>query len=79
MIGRLYGIDGCHGGWIVAEADDKLESFAFRITEDLGLFFGKAKPDRVIAIDIPIGLPVNESRACDASARQLLGWPRRNR
>ena len=78
MISRLYGIDGCHGGWIVAEADDKLESFAFRITEDLGLFFGKAEPDRVIAIDIPIGLPVNESRACDASARQLLGWPRRN-
>jgi len=78
MISRLYGMDGCRGGWIVAEADDKLENLAFRITKDLVPSFGEAGPECLIAIDISIGLPVNESRACDASARQLLGWPRRN-
>jgi predicted RNase H-like nuclease len=76
MTKRLYGIDGCRGGWIVAEGNEKLEGFVFRRTEDLGLFFAEAGPDCLIAIDIPIGLPVNESRACDLAARKLLGSPR---
>jgi predicted RNase H-like nuclease len=27
-------------------------------------------------LDIPIGLPLRGSRACDLEARRLLGWPR---
>lgn len=78
MINRLYGVDGCRGGWIVAEANHKLDNLSFRITEDLNSLFAKARPRCVIAIDIPIGLPINEPRLCDKEARKLLGWPRRN-
>ena len=78
MINRLSGIDGCRGGWIVAEANDKLENFAFRTTKDLNSLFAKAGPACLIAIDIPIGLPIGEPRLCDKQARKLLGWPRRN-
>jgi predicted RNase H-like nuclease len=62
----------------VAEAAATLDHFAFRITTDLGPLFNQVGPDCSIAIDIPIGLPEREPRACDAAARQLLGWPRRN-
>ena len=75
---RLYGVDGCRGGWVVAEADTAMHSSTFRLIPDLSLLFKEAGPHCLIAIDIPIGLPRNEPRACDIQARQLLGWPRRN-
>ena len=70
---RTIGIDGCRGGWVLSEANDNLDSFAFSITEDLEPLFDGAGPDCLIAIDIPIGLPEEESRECDKEARRELG------
>jgi predicted RNase H-like nuclease len=61
----------------VAECDWDLQSLSFSVAQDLRPLFDRAGPDSLIAIDIPIGLPENEARACDAEARSLLGWPRR--
>jgi predicted RNase H-like nuclease len=71
---QLYGVDGCRGGWVVATANVKMDGFAFTFTDDLSLLF--AAPESVIAIDIPIGLPEREPRACDIAARRELGQPR---
>jgi predicted RNase H-like nuclease len=72
----LYGIDGCRGGWVVAKATSRLNDVTFEFASDLGPLFERAGNDSLLAIDIPIGLPQNESRACDAAARRVLGWPR---
>src|SRR5437867_1841826 len=74
---RAYGVDGCHGGWVTAEATSVSE-ISFRLTQDLAPLFEEARAGGIIAIDIPIGLPESEPRACDADAREVLGWPRRN-
>src|SRR2546426_8048982 len=75
---RLYGVDGCRSGWVVAESDSAMRHVSFELTRDLRSLFDGAGPHCVIAIDIPIGLPINEPRTCDRQARELLGWPRRN-
>lgn len=67
---RCIGIDGCKSGWICvsrvnaagqlrAQIIDQMENLEFN-TYDF------------IAIDIPIGLPVSGSRACDVGARVIL-------
>jgi predicted RNase H-like nuclease len=45
--------------------------------QELDTLLDGAGPRTLIAIDIPIGLPIEEPRACDKEARNLLGWPRR--
>ncbi|MFZ0169594.1 MAG: DUF429 domain-containing protein [Candidatus Dormiibacterota bacterium] len=73
---RLIGADGCPGGWMVA-----LE-YADRSTAlerwDTHLLSAVSNRRSVLAavLDIPIGLPLQGSRACDHEARRLLGWPR---
>jgi predicted RNase H-like nuclease len=73
---RLYGVDGCRSGWVLAECDSTLQSLSFSIAQDLRPLFDRAGPDSLIAIDVPIGLAEREPRACDAQARSRLGWPR---
>ncbi|MBI2149971.1 MAG: DUF429 domain-containing protein [Acidobacteria bacterium] len=75
---RVYGVDGCHGGWVVAEAGVHLDKVTFWATRNPRKLFEKACAECVILIDIPIGVPDDEPRACDMAARQLLGWPRRS-
>ena len=72
----LHGVDGCNGGWVVAESDANVGDVSFRFVPSLEPLFRQAGPERVIAIDIPIGLPKCEPRVCDTVARQLLGRPR---
>ena len=74
---RFYGIDGCGGGWVVAESRSGLRPIRFSLAEDLAPLFSNAGPECLIAIDIPIGLPIKEPRSCDREARRLLG-PRRS-
>jgi predicted RNase H-like nuclease len=62
---------------VLAECDSGLRSLRFSIAQDLRPLFDRAGSTSLIAIDIPIGLPEHEPRACDAEARRLLGWPRR--
>jgi predicted RNase H-like nuclease len=70
----VIGVDGTNGGWIVAARASGTIA-CWRIARFDELFLESARP-RVVAIDIPIGLPDHGSRACDLEARKLLGQPR---
>jgi predicted RNase H-like nuclease len=72
----LFGIDGCRGGWVVANATTHLTDVTFEFASDLRPIFETTGTNSIIAIDIPIGLPETEPRLCDGAARRLLGWPR---
>lgn len=67
----MIGVDGCNGGWIVA-ARARGTIACWRIARFEELFLESVRP-RVVAIDIPIGLPESGSRDCDRIARKLLG------
>jgi predicted RNase H-like nuclease len=74
---RLYGVDGCPGGWVVAAGDETLGQPSFCVVRRIGPLLGEARDGRaLVAIDVPIGLPTCQSRACDLAARVLLGRPR---
>ena len=73
----VAGVDGCRGGWMVAVArPEPFEVVSVAVVTDIGAVI--ADPSLAfIAIDMPIGLPETEPRACDMAARKLLG-PRRS-
>ena len=69
----FVGIDGARGGWVVATcAGGNISLQLYRAIADVPL----SSPCRVL-IDMPIGLPSQNRRLCDAQARELLG-PRRS-
>lgn len=87
----LAGVDGCRAGWFRVARETTSGALAFEVLEEADALMtapagteradgsgkaGPARPPRVVAIDIPIGLPDAGPRACDRSARQLLGSPR---
>jgi len=72
----LVGVDGCRGGWVVATADERLERIRFVVVLSLDDVLRRSSTDGIVAIDVPIGLPEAGDRACDRSARRLLGGPR---
>ncbi len=73
----VAGADGCRGGWLVVvrEIEDAAKSvltLCSRFEDVLAL----PQAPRIIAIDIPIGLPeraIKGGRACDNAARAVLG------
>jgi len=67
---RVLGVDGCRGGWLVADVTDD-DQVRWEWTTDIGDVL--RRPADVVAIDIPIGLPDTGVRACDRQARQALG------
>lgn len=71
----VAGVDGCPGGWLalVESKDGQLQARVFSRFTDLVNALPEAK---VIAVDIPIGLPEVGARACDEHARTELGQPR---
>jgi predicted RNase H-like nuclease len=74
---RLLGLDGCRGGWVVAEGDESLSTVRFSVACDIGVLLDAADPASTrVAIDMPIGLPHDGPRACDLAARALLRAPR---
>ena len=69
------GIDGCKTGWIavVLRPDREVEAHYLASIEHLS----ETVPDaRVVAIDIPIGLPDEGRRQADIAARLFLGLRR---
>ena len=73
---RVLGVDGCPGGWAVAELDVECgQVVAIRREVSIGTVIGAVAADEVAvaAIDMPIGLPDTGPRACDREARRLLG------
>jgi predicted RNase H-like nuclease len=71
----VAGVDGCPGGWLalVEYKDGQPEARVFSRFTDLMDALPEAK---VIAVDIPIGLPEVGARACDEHARRELAQPR---
>lgn len=69
--GRVIGIDACKKGW-VGLTNDQQGYFGVTI-EDLVRGADLEGHLDVIAIDIPIGLPVSGCRQADALARRLVG------
>ena len=66
----IAGADGCRGGWLVLFEDVGAIDSGLLPTraEILDLF----DPLKVLAIDIPIGIPDRGSRTCDIEARKAL-------
>jgi predicted RNase H-like nuclease len=76
---KVLGVDGCPGGWAVAELDVELgRVVAIRREASIGTVIGAVARGAaaVAAIDMPIGLPDDDARSCDREARRLLGRAR---
>jgi predicted RNase H-like nuclease len=67
----VAGVDGCKAGWVCIAGTSEtgsIDSAVYRTAAEL-----MAQAYRLIAIDIPIGLPDSGSRTCDKIARKALG------
>lgn len=69
LLAECVGIDGCPGGWVGVTHDG-----AF-VDRDLATLLERLE-STVVAIDMPIGLAEDASRACDQAARDLLAGRR---
>ena len=65
----VAGIDGCKAGWVMVRRDAVGRFGAPVVVAALD----DLPPADMVVIDIPIGLPESGRRACDLSARALLG------
>ncbi|MGH3341850.1 MAG: DUF429 domain-containing protein [Carbonactinosporaceae bacterium] len=70
----VLGVDGCRGGWLGARVADRRHVRWLALPDADAVLAVDAV---VTGIDIPIGLPDAERRACDVAARARLG-PRRS-
>ena len=73
MAATITGADGCKGGWlcVFATTDDwQVSGF---IATDFSELLRRLPALSILAIDIPIGLPLLGSRRCDLEARRRLG------
>lgn len=67
----MIGVDACKSGW-VGVTDDLRGYFGATIDQLLAAADGDGKLE-VVAIDIPIGLPLNGPRQADVLARGMVG------
>jgi predicted RNase H-like nuclease len=77
-LGTVVGVDGCPAGWICFQIDLQSRRTAVRVLTNLVELISESPEPKLIAIDIPIGIPTTGARACDIGARRLLGKPRSN-
>jgi predicted RNase H-like nuclease len=72
----LAGIDGCSDGWVVALADEDFTIFALRQIASITDLFSDESAPRVVAVDMPIGLPERtgpKGRTPERLVRSCLG------
>jgi predicted RNase H-like nuclease len=74
---RVVGVDGCPAGWVAVAVDVDTRSWAARVHTTFDDLLAAYPDAAAIGVDIPIGLPAEGKRACDAIARARLG-PRRS-
>lgn len=74
----VAGADGCRFGWFVVSRETRTGELSFDMVGCARELPGVRRDLRILALDIPIGLPTAGRRACDEAARARLGWPRRN-
>lgn len=69
---KFIGVDGCKTGWFYTAIDHE-NDWEIGVSENIEKLWETHKDASLIFIDIPIGLPFKEPRACDLEARKLLG------
>jgi predicted RNase H-like nuclease len=72
----IRGVDGCKGGWLCLSVNVNGGKLAAQVFPDAKSLL-ESGAGAITAIDIPIGLPSDNSRQCDIEARRILG-PRRS-
>jgi predicted RNase H-like nuclease len=72
----LAGVDGCPRGWFRICRDTASGELAFGVLDSVSALVTERPRPTVVALDMPLGLPVSGARACDRAARACLG-PRR--
>lgn len=71
----VAGVDGCRCGWVTFKIEVSAHATSVEVV-NLPTWLRERPPDLAcVGIDIPIGL-LDGPRACDRSARKLLGQPR---
>ncbi|MBK9179375.1 MAG: DUF429 domain-containing protein [Acidimicrobiales bacterium] len=73
---RVAGVDGCRGGWLVAESGPSGRGrLDVRVEPDLGEVAARLRRGELAAVgvDMPIGLPESGPRPADLAARAILG------
>lgn len=84
---QVAGVDGCKGGWVVANVvvtpdctgqhhDYIYVLNNFWVISDFAEVLHRMEHCRMVCVDIPIGLTDGPARDCDLRARKLLGQPR---
>jgi predicted RNase H-like nuclease len=72
----VAGADGCRAGWIVAFASMDRDEVRIRVVPKFDDIFVAPEQPRVVAVDIPIGLPAHigpQGRGPERVVRPLLG------
>jgi predicted RNase H-like nuclease len=69
----IAGADGCRAGWVVARENVLHNSISWEVVPSLPHLFDRQDAPNILALDIPIGLPLIGPRACDLEARRMLG------
>jgi predicted RNase H-like nuclease len=72
----VAGVDGCRAGWIVAFVEENHADIRVRVLEHFTDIFAAPEQPRLVAIDIPIGLPAHigpQGRGPERAVRRLLG------
>ena len=73
----VAGVDGCPGGWFRIARETGSGEVRFDLLTEVPRLITAAPRPRVVALDMPIGLPDRGPRECDRLARGRLG-PRRS-
>ena len=73
----VSGVDGCAGGWLCLNREMTTGRVDAIILPHFSQILALNPRPKVVAVDIPIGLPDTGSRECDLGARRFLG-PRRS-
>jgi predicted RNase H-like nuclease len=72
----VAGVDGCRAGWVVAFAGLNHEDIRVRVLARFSDIFAAPEQPRLVAVDIPIGLPAHigpQGRGPERAVRPLLG------
>lgn len=73
---NIAGINGCKSGWFCIFEELSSQQLASKIFSTMDDLAKHVEQLDVVAIDVPIGLTDAGSRACDVSARKMLGGKR---
>jgi len=69
----VVGVDGCAGGWFAVWTADGDKPLCSGRYESISAVVDDHAAADTFLLDMPIGLPDSEPRACDSAARQRLG------